>query len=127
MMRPGYPLPALILIAAVAACGGNGDPGGGIDAPPQPDGPPSSVVEVACAGATIAETVVTAGNSYSPDAVTIDVGDVVRFNPGATHDVNGGSHFRVGIAGDACFRFDEAGVFPFFCTPHQFTGMVTVQ
>jgi len=59
--------------------------------------------------------------------VTITVGETIRFDPTAGHDVNSdGAGFDVPLAGEGCFRFNVAGTYPFRCTPHGFTGTVTV-
>ncbi len=107
---------------ALAACGGD-DGGGGDEAP---DAGPASISSVSCAGATLAATVTTSGFAYSPQSSTISVGGIVRFDPTATHDVNG-EGFDVPLGGDGCFQFNAAGTFAFLCTPHGFTGSIIVQ
>lgn len=123
-------LAAVAAALVLGACGDDGGGGGGDDAP-DVDAPPvaAAVEEVDCAGATIAETITTQGFAYSPMTVTISVGEIVQFTPQSGHDVASDEQglFNVPLAGEGCFRFDEAGSYGFFCTPHGFTGTVTVQ
>jgi plastocyanin len=120
------------LFLVLGACGG-GDDGGSGDDTPDIDAAAASVVEVDCATATIAQTITTSGFAYSPATATISVGEVVEFTPMASHDVASGNPgspdglFSVGLAGQGCFQFNEAGTYPFHCTPHQFAGTLTVQ
>jgi plastocyanin len=109
----------LVMLVAIG-CAGD-------DAPARPDAEPQprDVVEVDCATATIAATVSTAVNAYDPDTTTISVGQVVRFNPAASHDVSN-ADFRVPFGGNRCFRFDAAASYTIVCTAHGFTGTVVV-
>jgi plastocyanin len=114
-----------MFLLAAAACGGGGtgdDDAADIDANP----PAGDVVEVSCNGATIAQTITTAGLAYSPETATIAVGEIVRFSPTTGHDVNN-ADFHVDFAGDACFRFDVAETYTFDCSVHGFTGTLTVE
>jgi plastocyanin len=114
-------MPALLL--ALAACGGGGDDASTPDASSGAD-----VQEVSCTGATIAVTFTTSGFAYSPASDTISVGEIVRFSPEASHDVvSNDSLFSVGLGGDGCFQFNTAGTYVFHCTPHGFTGTLTVE
>lgn len=126
-MKPAKTLFALICVLGVG-CGGGDGGGDGDDATAPDASTAAAVTEVDCASATIAELIVTDGAAYSPNAVTISAGEVVRFQPAATHDVaSNDGLFSVGFGGDGCFRFDEAGSYTFHCTPHGFSGTVTVQ
>jgi plastocyanin len=117
----------VLVLGAACAAEPHGHPAGDDD-PDRPDAEPSSVVEVDCAAAPPAATVTTSGFSYSPDAVTIGAGEVVRFVVSASHDAaSTDGLFRVGFGGDACLRFDEPGSYGFVCTPHGFSGVVTVR
>lgn len=102
--------------------------------PPPPPPPPGGDVEVVdCAGATLAATITTDGFSYSPDAATIAVDDIVKFEIGGGHDAQSGTPgnpsdaFAVGFGDTVCLKFTVAGEFPFYCTPHEFTGSITVE
>lgn len=120
----------IALVLGLGGCGDDGGGGGGDDTPDVDAEPTTAaVLEVDCAGATIAETITTQGNSYSPNAVTIASGEIVRFTPQSGHNVESTEDglFEVAFAGEGCFRFDEPGSYGFFCTPHGFTGTVTVQ
>lgn len=97
------------------------------------DAAPSTVVEVPCAGATIASEVSAPGFAFTISRSSITVNSVVRFTmpgfhsavSGATPGVADGT-FRVGFNQVKCLRFTAAGSFPFWCDPHQFTGALTV-
>lgn len=92
------------------------------------DAPAAIATEVACAGATITATVTAPGFAYSPNAVSIMRGQTVRFEMPGSHDVNsGGKGFDVGFGATKCFTFSVAGAYTFKCTPHQFSGTITVQ
>jgi plastocyanin len=119
---------SLVLMSLVACGGGGDDDGTGDDDGAAPDATASSVVEVDCASATIAETITTSGFAYSPESVTISASEVVEFTPAGSHDVaSNDGLFSVGFGGHKCFRFEEAGTFDFHCTPHLFVGTVIVQ
>src|SRR5688572_20530122 len=117
-------VPAFCL--ALAACGDDGGGGGGDDTAEPDAEETASVTMVSCTGITPDAEVTTDGSAYSPMSVTISAGEVVRFDPQATHDVNG-EEFDVPLGGEGCFRFDTAGTYAFRCTPHGFTGSVVVQ
>jgi plastocyanin len=127
---------SLVMMLAVAACGG-GDDGGGngtIDAPAgTADAPAAATVkEVACAGGEMEVTTDNASFVYSPAATTITQGQAVKFTMSSTHDVapvtNAQSDpgLRVGFGQSKCLMFTATGTFKFKCTPHGFTGTVTV-
>ena len=137
---------SLILLAA---CGGDDDDdthvhddAAGLDASAAidaagPDGPPSSVVEVTPCPAQVASTVTSPSFAYTITDATIAVNDVVKFEMPAIHNavsgtvsqMGGGSpdgKFTVGFGQTRCLRFTQAGSFPFYCSPHLFTGTITV-
>ncbi|MBA3391335.1 MAG: hypothetical protein H0T89_01770 [Deltaproteobacteria bacterium] len=110
-----------------------------VDAPPPIDAPPdaaTAVQRVDCATATIARTVTTTDSpqAFVPNTVTINVNQVIRFQPGSSHNViphptlPSDPGFRNGGFGEvACLRFTTAGQFNWRCQPHaSMTGVVTV-
>jgi plastocyanin len=148
------------LLSLCWACGDDGDGGhdhdaaatgddaAAIDADPDqpdamipPDAEPSSVVEVACGGATIAVTVTAPGFAYvfapsdggAADSHTIAVDDIVEFEMPAGHNAfSGGANapdgqFSTDFGVTKCFQFTEVGTFPFHCTPHDFVGTLIVE
>lgn len=134
----------VLLVSVLAACGSDSNPS--IDAPraidaPRPidapmidAAPPDAltlVQTVDCAGVTPAQTIVTSGLSYSPNAVTINVNDIVEFQMTASHDVQPNATgsdpgIHVPFSADQCKKFTAAGTYGFHCGPHQFTGSITV-
>ncbi len=116
-------IPAIFL--ALAACGGGDD--GSTDQTEQPDAEvvPGDVVNVDCAGATIAATISTSGFAFDPESSTISVGEIVHFTPATGHNVVGDG-WSVPTSGDECFRFDVEGLQEFSCTIHGFTGTLQV-
>jgi plastocyanin len=94
------------------------------------DAAPQTVFTVACAGVTPNATVTTTDgiNAYMPAAVTIPVNGIIQFKTSSFHDVNSSaSGFGVGFSAVACLKFTAAGAFPFSCSIHGFSGLVTVQ
>ncbi len=88
---------------------------------------------VTCDGTEAAEVETTGGFRFSPNAVTITVGQVVKFTSGSTHNVipgaaptdSGLSLPAFGATG--CLKFTAAGMFKYRCQPHSsMTGTVTV-
>ena len=73
-------------------------------------------------------------SDFSPEHVTVHAGDIVRFQPLNPHDVRAGTYaapetwFFVPGNVVGCVRFDQPGVFDFYCNAHPFsmTGTVTV-
>lgn len=119
------------LVLGLAACGGDDGDNTPADAA-APDSAGGGAVMVTCP-ATPAATVTTtnAANAYTPKDVTITQGQVVKFTMSSAHDVaplNASSdpNLRVGFGQERCFMFTATGNFPFKCTPHGFTGSVTV-
>jgi len=116
---------------AIVSCGDDG----GENAPPdaaQPDGTAASVVMVTCP-ATPAATVTTSDVSfvYTPADTVITQGQVVKFTMSGTHNVAptpgmSDPGLAVGFGEEKCLMFTQTGTFKFFCTPHGFGGMVTV-
>jgi len=118
----------LLAVTSIAlfACGGGG--GSDIDARPLADAAPQTVHMVACTGTP--PTIVTVGNSFSPNAVTIAPGGLVHFQLDSIHNVvstTAGQTFSLPFGADACLQFDVAGTFTFKCAPHNFSGSVMVQ
>jgi glucose/arabinose dehydrogenase/plastocyanin len=82
-------------------------------------------------------------NTTQVDTVTINAGDTIRWNwRVGIHTVTSGEGFLAQGAGDLfdvpsnslnqtfSFTFNEAGVFPYFCRPHEFfnmKGIINVQ
>jgi len=123
---------SIVTILALAACGGD-DGNTTADAPAAIDAPTTAKVSEITCPATPDATVTTVDGtfSYMPGAVTITVGQIVKFTTSATHDVapnTTGSDpaLRVGFGATKCFKFTAAGTFGFHCTPHAFTGTITV-
>ncbi len=86
-----------------------------------------SATEVDCTTAPTAPVVANAGLSYSPGNTAVVAGGVVKFMLGATHDVASTiSGLIVPLGGTKCLKFATAGVYNFHCTPHGFTGTITV-
>lgn len=139
---------ALILLAV--ACGGDDDTtppidaainsdGSTIDTPAvvpdaaSPDAAPSVVVEVPCAGATIATTITAPGFAFSPMQSTVALNAVVQFTMPSSHNAVSGEtpgvadgQFMVNFGETKCLRFTAAATYGFFCGPHTFTGSITV-
>jgi len=136
----------VLCIALLCACGGDNkkidaavEPK---DAPKQIDAPmadaalpdaPSKVVAVDCTGATIATTIMTTTSvfAYQPATATIAAGAIVQFQMAANHNVapnatDSDDGLHVGFGQTRCLKFTEPGTFGFHCTPHSFTGTVTV-
>lgn len=118
---------AIGLILGLAACGGGGDD------PPTDSAAPQSTIEAVnpCAGEAATVTTTTAF-MYMPQATTINAGEIVKFVMDLSHDVaprttQDDSGLRVGFGQTKCLRFTTAGTFNFKCTPHGFTGSITVQ
>ncbi len=109
-----------------------------VDAPPLIDAPvdaPTAVQRVDCTTATIAQTVTTSNFTFTPNTVTINANQVIKFAPEANlHNVVPSTTgptdpgFRSGALGEvACLRFTVAGPFHWRCGPHStMTGIVTV-
>jgi plastocyanin len=99
------------------------------------DAKPSTVVEADCGTATIAATVTTTNgvNAYSIDVdTTLPLNSVVRFRMSSSHNAISGpagqpdGAFTAPFGETTCFRFTEAGTFPFYCGPHRFTAQVRI-
>lgn len=98
------------------------------------DTPPSSVVVVPCAGATVVSDVTAPNFSFVITDNTIAAGQVVRFMMPGSHSVVSGEtagvpdgEFRVEFNQTVCLQFTAPGTYGFWCNPHQFTGSLTVQ
>ncbi len=124
---------SIMMMLAVAACGGSDDPPAGVDAPVNNgvDAAAATVVEVSpCAGETLVVES-TGGFRFAPKDTTITVGQIIKFEMGSTHDVAPtsamtDSGLRVGFGATKCLKFTAAGKFNYKCTPHGFTGSVQV-
>jgi plastocyanin len=114
------------LISFAAACGGDD----GMTA--MPDAPPAATIARVdpCPGTPDATVITTVANMYMPMATTITQGQVVKFTMNAAHDVAPNSAASTGLVvplgGDRCYRFTSPGAYSFKCTPHGFTGTITV-
>lgn len=120
----------------LAACGG--DDGGSVTpdaATTTPDsGTAAKVVAVTCP-ATPAATVmaVNGTDAYMPMSTTISVGQIVRFQISSFHDVTPNTiapltdpAIQVSPGQTKCLQFNQAGTYGFYCSPHGFTGSITV-
>ncbi len=122
---------SLVLCLALAACGGGGDDPP-VDSMPAGDAPPATVMTVTCDGTEVEEIETTGGFRFSPMAVTISVGDVVKFTNASNHSLVPGasptdSGLRGGFGVSTCLKFTAAGTFNFKCNPHSsMTGSITV-
>lgn len=127
----------LVGASLLVACAGDGDGGGGTPtpdaAPPAIDAPAATVLEVApCPGTP--DAIVTTRDDvyvYMPATTTIAVGQVVRFDTSLYHDVAPlppmtDAALSVGFGTTRCLRFTAPGTFRFKCTPHGFSGTITV-
>lgn len=119
---------SFVFVSFLAACGG-----GGSDSPADAaiDGPPASIVRVdPCPGTVDATVITTTVDMYMPMATTITQGQVVKFTMNNEHDVAPNSAASAGLVvplgGERCYRFTSTGTFSFKCTPHGFTGTITV-
>lgn len=120
---------ALCFALVLAACGGGGD---GDDVPADTAAPTSTIeVVTPCTGESA--MVITDGTfKYQPAATTITAGQIVKFVMDSSHDVapkttSDDSGLRVGFGQTKCLKFTTAGTFNFKCTPHGFSGSITVQ
>lgn len=95
-----------------------------IDAAPPP---PGVATEVPCADAPTAPTISTPGFAYTPASTNIAAGSVVKFTLSDEHDVaSTTTGLRVNFGATKCLKFATAGTYKFHCTPHGFTGTITV-
>jgi plastocyanin len=67
-----------------------------------------------------------------PSAVSIAVGQIVKFTMPGSHDVEpnramSDPGLSVGFGETKCLMFSRTGTFGFHCGPHQFIGTVVVQ
>jgi plastocyanin len=128
----------LLVAATAAACGGSGM-GGSYSSPTSPT-PTSSVPPPAPTGAAADVTITIVGmngsNSYSPNPVTVRVGQTVSWRNGDavahTATADGGAFDTGSIAPGASsspLAANTAGTFPYHCAIHGFvmTGTLIVQ
>lgn len=132
---------SLALVHPLTACGGDDssdsaddqiavDAPAGIDGTPTADSPTSTIMAVTCP-ATPDATVTTEGFAFSPMAVTISAGQIVKFTPAAAHDVvpdapTTDPGLSVGFGEVKCLQFAAVGTYHFKCAPHNFKGTITV-
>jgi plastocyanin len=99
-----------------------------------------AVVEVDCDTVTPDATVSIAGLAFDPVATSITAGQVVQWTNADTvpHTVTAGTPVtpdpdlfdsgNLSPDDDVCLRFDDAGVFPYYCTVHpMMMATVTVE
>ncbi len=127
----------VICVAAAGSCGDDGsgdipDTGGGIDSAGGP------VTVGTCDGLTPAATIETDGIiDFMPAGgdVTINVGDVIRFDPTTNAETQqhnmrsttATAPFSTPLGQVACLTFNQAGAFPYDCSIHpNMMGTITV-
>jgi len=131
---------AWVLACLLVGCGDDG--GKSIDAAPPGDAPridapidaavqAAALVQVDPCPGTVDATVITTGASvYMPVSTTITTNQIVKFTMNAAHDVaplpGTDPDLVVPLGGERCFQFTSTGVARFKCTPHGFTGLITV-
>jgi plastocyanin len=128
-MLPRASLALLITLAACSSSSSSNTP----DAAKPIDAPPPTVMEVTCPATPAASiTAVDDTFAFMPSAVSINVGQVVKFTMPGTHNVvpnptmsDPGLNVKLGAT--TCLMFTHAGMFGFHCEPHGFPGTVTVQ
>jgi plastocyanin len=123
------------VLCSLVACGGGGtdDPAPTDTAPPT-DTPAqvSTVMAVPCDGTELGHVESTGGFRFSPNNVTISVGQLVDFtNPNEHSVVPGAAPTDSGLKAPkgtkTCLKFTAAGQFNFKCSPHSsMTGTITV-
>ncbi len=120
----------LVVGATLAACGG----GGSSDAGKPIDVLGTSIAVVSCTGSSPNRTISTDDDdmTYSPSAVTIQPGEIVKFTMSSTHNVTPNATgsdpaIVVPFGGTVCITFPKTGTFGFHCSAHNFQGTVTVQ
>ncbi len=94
----------------------------------------ATVQTVSCTGITPAQTVTATTStpySYQPSSVTITQGQVVEFMMPSIHNVAPNSTgsdpgLTCNFGATCCLMFTAKGTFGYHCTPHGFTGTVTV-
>lgn len=118
-----------IICLGLAGCGSSSSD----DAPA-----PAAVTVVDCSSVTSAATVTaTSLNTFSPSNVTISVNDMVRWISDSTtyHTVTSGTapptdgkfdEPLTSKGSSVCLKFNEAGTYNYYCTPHYSMGMIGV-
>jgi plastocyanin len=123
---------SLVLCLALVGCGGGGDDPPG-DSAPAGDAPPATVMSVTCDGTEVEEIETTGGFRFSPNDITIAVGDVVKVTNNGQHSMVPGasptdSGLRATFSTSTCLKFTAVGTFNYKCNPHSsMTGKVTVE
>jgi plastocyanin len=114
-----------------AACGSSSS--GDDDDVPADTAQQQSTIETVTPCTGESATVITqAASVYVPKDTTISVGQIVKFEMNPMHDVAPKTaaddpNLKVGLGQTKCLKFTAAGTFNFKCSPHGFTGSITVQ
>jgi plastocyanin len=121
-----------LMLIMLAACGG--DDGGTNTMIDAMGSASNKVVEVTCPGAVDGMVTVNAtGDAYVPKTQTVPPNAVVKFMITPGHDVTPNPQtttdpgLKVPLGATKCLKFTTAGSYGFFCTPHGFSGTITVQ
>lgn len=124
----------MMLLIALAACGG--DDGGGVtpDATGSGSGSGNKVMTVTCPTTSDGMVTVNAGGTaYVPMTQTVPMNAVVQFVMTPTHDAKPNTQttsdpgLTVGFGETKCLKFTATGSYGFFCSAHGFSGTITVQ
>lgn len=136
----------LLLACVAASCGGDekghAKDAATIDGPPRdaaidaPPDAPTAVRRVDCPSQPAATVTTTTTGQYAwvPADLTIEVGDIVQFDPGSLHRVvphmskPSDDGLSTGASGEVrCLQFTQPGTFNYQCGPHPVTeGIVRV-
>lgn len=123
---------ALAALISLAACGGDGSVG--IDAAVPRDGSSSltAVRAVTCPPGDM-PTITTSEVAYVPPTLGISVGGIVKFVMSPAHNTTpdpsepNDPALLVDFGATACFEFDKAGTYGFWCTAHHIRGQILVR
>ena len=125
-----------LALCSLIACGGGGtdDPAPTDSAPPTDTPAQVATVEtVTCDGTEVQTVSSVDAFAFSPNNVTIQKDQVVKFISGTAHNVIPGTSptdpgLKIAAFGaTGCLKFTAIGQFNFRCQPHAFmTGTVTV-
>ena len=126
----------LLIAATAASCGGGGMGGSyGSPAAPTPTSPAPTQGPVTAADVTITNVGMNGSNSYSPNPMTVKVGQTVAWRNAdslihtATADAGGFDTGNIAAgATSSAIAMKTAGSFPYHCAIHGFTmtGTLTV-
>jgi plastocyanin len=98
-----------------------------------PDAPPVPVTKLSSCPPSVAATVTDSSTMFIPKDSPILAGQVVKFVITAEHFVLPNTltttdpALMIARGETACFRFDVAGTYGFFCGAHGFAGTITVR